>query len=390
MLFCFRSRIFRLLWGITSLCSFPLVGYAESQDNERILANIKSSLLEYALDNKAYVSANSWISGSGSIEEELLVFNRLDLEDLRFQTFDYGRGERGSRLYNVNDASVSKGFGSRFRARKGNGACELPAPRKQRLLLEVQQPTSTDTVSINLSNHANKIFTDALESQTARNFLDQNLVIYEPHQGKSGYQLYYTGAYRGPSDLKLVVSSNASKSRVKRALKSSIKPWSKPPRTYDLEISVSVGSLDGATLWSESFYSSVSSQNSRVLLTQLPDSAISLIKNWSDRLVPIISKQALCHGKISLNMAKGRTTGTGSIVGGKDIGLFKGQRFILAPKGERLRLEGLENGLSMVSLAEVVNVYEHSALIGVYAGMSELDYDNMVAIPLSHAGIFEG
>jgi hypothetical protein len=156
-----------------------------------------------------------------------------------------------------------------------------------------------------------------------------------------------------------------------------------------LEISVSVGSLDGATLWSESFYSSVSSQNSQVLLTQLPDSAISLIKNWSDRLVPIISKQALCHGKISLNMVEGRS-GTGSIVGGKDIGLFKGQRFILAPKGERLRLEGLESGLSMVSLAEVVNVYEHSALIGVYAGLSELDYDNMVAIPLSHAGIFEG
>ena len=178
MLFCFRSRIFRLLWGITSLCSFPLAVYAESQDNERILANIKSSLLEYALDNKAYVSANSWISGSGSIEEELLVFNRLDLEDLRFQTFDYGRGERGSRLYNVYDANISKGFGSRLRARKENGACELPAPRKQRLMLEIQQPTSTDTVSINLSNHANKIVWDAMESQTARSFLNQNLVIY--------------------------------------------------------------------------------------------------------------------------------------------------------------------------------------------------------------------
>ena len=389
MLFCFRSRIFRLLWGITSLFSFPLAVYAESQDNERILANIKSSLLEYALDNKAYVSANSWISGSGSIEEELLVFNRLDLEDLRFQTFDYGRGERGSRLYNVNDANISKGFGSRLRARKENGACELPAPRKQRLMLEIQQPTSTDTVSINLSNHANKIVWDAMESQTARSFLNQNLVIYEPHQGKSGYQLYFTGAYQGSSDLKLIVSSKASKSQVKRALKNSIKPWSKSPRAYNLEISVAVGSLDGAILWSESFYSSVSSQNSQVLLTQLPEAAISLIKNWSDRLVPIISKQALCHGKISLNMAEGRT-GTGSIVGGKDIGLFKGQRFILAPKRERLSLEGLEKGLSMVSLAEVVSVYEHSAFIDVYAGMSELDYNNMVAIPLSHAGIFEG
>ena len=377
------------MWGITSLCSYPLSVFADSQDNERILANIKSSLLEYALDNKAYVSANSWISGSGSIEEELLVFNRLDLEDLRFQTFDYGRGERGSRLYNVDEANVSKGFGSRLRSRKENGACELPAPRKQRLLLEIQQPSSTDTVSINLSNHANKIFSDALESQTARSFLNQNLVIYGSHQGKSGYQLYFTGAYRGPSDLKLIVASNASKSRVKRALKNSIKPWSKSPRTYNLEISVSVGSLDGTILWSESFYSSVSSQNSQVLLTQLPESAISLIKNWSDRLVPIISKQALCHGKISLNMAEGRS-GTGSIVGGKDIGLFKGQRFILAPKGERLSLEGLEKGLSMVSLAEVVSVYEHSAFIDVYAGMSELDYNNMVAIPLSHAGIFEG
>ena len=153
MLFSLRSRIFRLLCGVTSLCSYPLGVHADSQDNELILANIKSSLLEYALDNKAYVSANSWISGSGSIEEELLVFNRLDLEDLRFQTFDYGRGERGSRLYNVNDANISKGFGSRLRARKENGACELPAPRKQRLMLEIQQPTSTDTVSINLSNH---------------------------------------------------------------------------------------------------------------------------------------------------------------------------------------------------------------------------------------------
>ena len=57
---------------------------------------------------------------------------------------------------------------------------------------------------------------------------------------------------------------------------------------------------------------------------------------------------------------------------------------------ERLSLEGLEKGLSMVSLAEVVSVYEHSAFIDVYAGMSELDYNNMVAIPLSHAGIFEG
>ena len=390
MFFCSRTRTYGLLWVLASLCSYPLGVFGDSIDSERSLANIKSSLLEYALDNKAYVAANSWISGSGSIEEELLVYNRLDLEELRFQTFDYGRGDRGSRIYDVNEANISRGFGSRLRSRKEeNGSCELPAPRKQRLLLEVEQSTSTDTVAINLANHANRVVSDVIKSQNAQNSLNQNLVIYEPNRGKSGYQLYFTGAYQGPSDLKLVISSNASKYQIKRALKNSINPWRSSPRSYELNVSVSVRSSEGTILWSEGFNSSVSSQNSQVLLTQLSESTISRIKNWSGWLMPMISKQARCHGKISLNMAGGRS-GAGSIVGGKDIGLFKGQKFILAPKGERLSLEGLEKGLSMVSLAEIVSVYEHTAHIEVYAGMPELDYDNMLAIPLSHAGIFEG
>ena len=393
MFFCSRTRTYRLLWVLISLCSYPLCLFGESLDSqrsERSLANIKSSLLEYALDNKAFVSANSWISGSGSIEEELLVYNRLNLEELRFQTFDYGRGDRGSRIYDLKVPKISRGFASRLRSRKEeNGACELPAPRKQRILLEVEQSASTDTVAINLANHANKVLLDVIKSQSAQNFLNQNLVIYEPHQGKSGYQLYFTGAYRGPSDLKLVISSNAAKSQVKRALKNLVKPWEKSPRSYELNVFVSIRLSDGTILWSEAFNSSVSSQNSQVLLTQLSESTISRIKGWSDWLMPMISKQARCHGKISLNMAGGRS-GAGSIVGGKDIGLFKGQKFILAPKGERLSLEGLEKGLNMVSLAEIVSVYEHTALINVYAGMPELDYDNMLAIPLSHAGIFEG
>ena len=88
-------------------------------------------------------------------------------------------------------------------------------------------------------------------------------------------------------------------------------------------------------------------------------------------------------------MVNGRA-GDGSIVGGRDIGLFKGQRFLIAPKEDRLALEGLEKGLNMVSLAEVVSVYENSAVISVYAGASGLNYSDMLAIPLSHAGIFEG
>ncbi len=389
MFSCFRLDNSWLLWLLGFSAIIPASVMGQSQDSDRVLADIKSSLLEYALDNKAFVSATSWISGSGSIEEELLVYNRLRLEQLRFQTFDYGKGDSGARLYKLGTLNKDRGFGSRLKSRDENIGCELPAPRKQRLLLEVQKPVSTDAISLNLSNHANKVISEALKSKTAQDFYDQSLVIYETNTKKSGYKSYFTGVYSGPSDLKLVLESHTSRAQVKRALKNALNPWKNAPRSYHLAISVSIRSLDGGILWSEGFDGSVASQDSQVLLTQLSESTVSRIRNWSERLLPLISKQVLCNGKISLSLVTG-SSGGGSIIGGKDIGIFKGQRFILAPKDKQLRLAGLEKGLSMVSLAEVVSVYEHSALFDVYAGMTELDYDNMLAIPLSHAGIFEG
>ena len=389
MFSCFRLCNSWVLWLLVSLAAIPGYVAGQSQDSDRVLSDIKSSLLEYALDNKAFVSATSWISGSGSLEEELLVYNRLRLEELRFQTFDYGKGDSGARLYKFGTLNKVRRFGSRLRSSDENIVCDLPVPRKQRLLLEIQKSVSTDAISLNLSSHANKVISEAIKSKTAQSFYDQSMVIYEPRMEKSGYQSYFTGVYSGPSDLKLVIESYAVRAEVKRALKNALNPWKTAPRSYHLAISVSIRSLDGVVLWSKGLDANVSSQDSQVLLTHLSESAISQIRNWSEGLLPLISKQARCNGKITLGLANG-SSGSGSIIGGKDVGIFKGQRFILAPKDEQLRLAGLEKGLSMVSLAEVVSVYEHSALFDVYAGMAELDYDNMLAIPLSHAGVFEG
>ena len=90
------------------LLGFSVESLADSGESDRVLASLKSSILEYALDNKAHVSANSWISSSGAIKEELLVYNRLQLDKLRFQTFDYGKGDRGSRLFGVGSRTKSK------------------------------------------------------------------------------------------------------------------------------------------------------------------------------------------------------------------------------------------------------------------------------------------
>ena len=112
MFSCFRLDNSWLLWLLGFSAIIPASVMGQSQDSDRVLADIKSSLLEYALDNKAFVSATSWISGSGSMEEELLVYNRLRLEQLRFQTFDYGKGDSGARLYKFGTLNKASGFGS--------------------------------------------------------------------------------------------------------------------------------------------------------------------------------------------------------------------------------------------------------------------------------------
>jgi hypothetical protein len=242
---------------------------------------------------------------------------------------------------------------------------------------------------LNLALHSNKVFLNTVRSAIERGQLGRSLVIYEEDNQKSHYDAYYTSHYQGPSDMRLEVSSNASKQVVKRALKNSLMPWKSSPEVYLVETKVSLLSQSGDNLWSNTLYSRVSAQQSQILLTQLSDSAVSDIKGWAGSLLPIIGRQAQCSGPVALSMANGRA-GDGTIVGGKDIGVFKGQRFLLAPRENRLALEGLEKGLKMVSLAEVIDVYENSAVISVYAGISKLNYDDMLAIPLSHAGIFEG
>lgn len=382
-----RFSFFRFSMACLLCC--PSAVIADSTDSDRVLASLKSSILEYALDNKAHIAANSWISSSGAVEEELLVYNRLQLDKLRFQTFDYGKGDRGSRLFGAKAQTQSKRFGRRAPVRLTELACDLPSMRKQRVLLSVVSPQSSDAISLNLAGHANKVFLESIRSQSAQGLLGRAAIIYEENKQKSHYQSYYTGHYQGPSDMRLEVSSSASRMAVKRAFKNSVRPWKKAAETYLVETTVSLMSQNGEGLWSNTRYSRVSAQESQILLTQLSDSSAADIRAWSESLFPIIASQAQCHGPIALSMVNGRV-GDGSIVGGRDIGVFKGQRFLIAPKEDRLALEGLEKGLNMVSLAEVVNVYENSAVISVYAGASGLNYSDMLAIPLSHAGIFEG
>ncbi len=381
---------FSFLFSLTAclICS-PLVLLADTQDSERVLASLKSSILEYALDNKAHIAANSWISSSGAVEEELLVYSRLKLNKLRFQTFDYGKGDRGSRLFGVKAPTKSKRFVLRETAPSSGLSCDLPSMRKQRVSLSVENPESSNAISLNLASHANKVFLERIRSQAAQGLLGRSVVIYEENKGKSHYESYYTGQYQGPSDMSLEVSSSASRMNAKRVFMNSVRPWKKSPESYLVETKVSLLAENGEALWSNIRYSAVSAEQSQVLLTHLSDSAAADLRAWSESLVPIIAAQAQCHGPIALTMSNVQA-GDGSIVGGSDIGVFKGQRFLLAPKEDRLALEGLKKGLNMVSLAEVVDVYENSAVISIYAGNSAINYDDMLAIPLSHAGIFEG
>lgn len=389
-MFVFFKTICIVFVGLIFTLSSEVSLAKGSANSERELADLKSSLLEYALDNKAYVSANSWISSSGSMKEELLVYSALKFDKLRFQTFDYGKGNRGSRLFGFDQRKMGERFSFRNRSNKESMSCDLPALRKQRLELTLENPQGTDSISLNLANHSNQILLDSIKGESRDSLFSQNIIIYEPRRAGSAYTSYYAGRYRGPADLKAVISSNSTRLVVKKALKNSIRPWKKSAETFLVETRISLTNQGGRELWTDVFYSRVSAPKTQILLTRLSDPATAEIKTWARSVVPTLIRQAQCFGPVALSMANSKGSKGGSIVGGKSVGLFKGQKFLLTPREDRFALDGLERGLGMVSLAEVVSVFENTASVDVYAGLSPDNYNDMLAIPLSHSGIFEG
>ena len=88
-----------------------------------------------------------------------------------------------------------------------------------------------------------------------------------------------------------------------------------------------------------------------------------------------------CHGRAELAIAANASEIT--LLGGRDAGVFQGQRMAILPTSRRLRTRGLEQSLSVVGLAEVTQVGPRSATLTLYAGPGQGDMTDMMAVPMA-------
>ena len=89
-----------------------------------------------------------------------------------------------------------------------------------------------------------------------------------------------------------------------------------------------------------------------------------------------------CQASSKLNVSQFR--GDLQVDGGDDLGVFRGQEFLLVPSSKGFATRGLDNALQSVALARVDRVYsQHASLTVVSGATPEMMGGEMIAVPLA-------
>jgi hypothetical protein len=151
-----------------------------------------------------------------------------------------------------------------------------------------------------------------------------------------------------------------------------------------LNLQLSLVAHDGAVFSQEHSVLLDSSRQLRVnqlAWLELPEAARKDLAIWIQSAMVELNQAVVCHAKsaLALGMERGQIT----LVGGRDAGIYVGQRMAILPKGTTLRVRGLQQSLGVVGLAEVVRVGPRTSSLEVYAGPRHTDLADMTAIPVS-------
>ena len=154
------------------------------------------------------------------------------------------------------------------------------------------------------------------------------------------------------------------------------------PKRLTIELAL-VTEAEVVASWRNSFAVESSSQSKRDQMAwlALPDQSRAALTKWLAQAVNDINGAISCHGDTAIAFAASGTQAT--LQGGRDIGVYAGQRLAILPTSSRMRDRGLQSSLSVMGLAEVVQVGPHSARVNVYAGPQAGDFEGMMAVPIS-------
>lgn len=355
----------------TSMGGGPNVAQSSPANSEEQLRQLKQSLLSLAMQRKARVAASGWTNSSGTMREDVMVFSEIELEKLRPVVRSSRYGRETTKLAYQADTTQSM--------------CAAQPVRPQRVGLTINLGANTTPANENLARNAADLVADGLSGAVVQGALS-NVAVLVSGEALGGVPVstYYRFMTVGPAqqeDLQLRVAIAVERD-------TSVLRWFTPskvvraPKRLTIELAL-VTEAEVVASWRNSFAVESSSQSKRDQMAwlALPDQSRAALTKWLAQAVNDINGAISCHGDTAIAFAASGTQAT--LQGGRDIGVYAGQRLAILPTSSRMRDRGLQSSLSVMGLAEVVQVGPHSARVNVYAGPQAGDFEGMMAVPIS-------
>jgi cell wall-associated NlpC family hydrolase len=355
----------------TSMGGGPNVAQSSPANSEEQLRQLKQSLLSLAMQSKARVAASGWTNSSGTMRENVMVFSEIELEKLRPVVRSSRYGRETTKLAYQADTTQSM--------------CAAQPVRPQRVGLTINLGANTTPANENLARNAADLVTDALSGAVVQGALS-NVAILLSGEALGGvpdstYHRFMTAGQAQQKDLQLRVAIAVEGD-------TSVLRWFTPskvvraPKRLTIELAL-VTEAEVAASWRNSVAVESSSQSKRDQMAwlALPDQSRAVLTKWLAQAVNDINGAISCHGDTAIAFAASGAQAT--LQGGRDIGVYAGQRLAILPTSSRMRDRGLQSSLSVMGLAEVVQVGPYSARVNVYAGPQAGDFEGMMAVPIS-------
>ena len=355
----------------TSMGGGPNVAQSSPANSEEQLRQLKQSLLSLAMQRKARVAASGWTNSSGTMREDVMVFSEIELEKLRPVVRSSRYGRETTKLAYQADTTQSM--------------CAAQPVRPQRVGLTINLGANTTPANENLARDAADLVTDGLSGAVVQGALS-NVAVLVSGEALGGvpvstYHRFMTAGPAQQKDLQLRVAIAVEGD-------TSVLRWFTPskvvraPKRLTIELAL-VTEADVVASWRNSFAveSSSPSKRHQMAWLALPDQSRAALTKWLAQAVNDINGAISCHGDTAIAFAASGAQAT--LQGGRDIGVYAGQRLAILPTSSRMRDRGLQSSLSVMGLAEVVQVGPYSARVNVYAGPQAGDFEGMMAVPIS-------
>ena len=271
-----------------------------------------------------------------------------------------------------------------YAAETPDESCGMSLARQQRLGLRVMFHRHGQADRENMARAAAKLMQQHIQAAFVQSHLNNAALVISPAEGSSdmsAYMRHMTAAPAGLQDLTLEVRVRTND---RKPLLHRYGLVERVRSTKSLEVQLNLMAQGALVLSLQTdvlLPSTKQSAKDQLAWLELPQLTRQRLVDWLDAALPDVAQAVKCHGETGLAIAANASEIT--LLGGRDAGVFQGQRMAILPTSRRLRTRGLEQSLSVVGLAEVTQVGPRSATLTLYAGPGRGDMTDMMAVPMA-------